>query len=109
MIISLNFNKKEESIFNDLKEIAGDKVISKFIKDVLVEFLEKYQINPALKERDAFNKNIELVIQKLNDSDYWTRAIQHLDDKNLRILESAVSSIQIKTSKKMNYGTVNVR
>lgn len=108
-VLTIHFNDKEDFIIDDLKEIAGPETLSKFGKKIISEYVEKYNKNPILSDRNSESKKIEDIIILLNQADFWTRTIQNLDPITLRHLENTLNSIQTKVFKKMQYDTVNVR
>lgn len=109
MIQSINFNSKEEVVLKQLKEISQGQVLSKFLKSILTDYVNKYNSNPVLKERQTEASKLDGLLMVLNDNSFMNRAIQNMDDNELRVFESTLFALNIKVSKKFKYGTVNAQ
>lgn len=108
-MITVNFNSKEDEIAQQLKEIAQGQPISRYVKSVLSEHVQKYNSNPILAEKSNESAKVEGALIVLNDMQLMNRFIQNMDEQTAKILESTLFALNTKVSKKLNYGTINVR
>jgi len=107
MIQSINFNSKEEIILEQLKEIAQGQTLSKFLKSILTEYVNKYNTNPVLAEKQNESAKLDGLLMVLNDSQFMNHSIQSMSEDELRIFENILFALNVKVSKKFKYGTVN--
>ncbi len=108
-IQSINFNSKEEFVIDALKEISQGQPLSKFIKGVLADYVQKYNTNPVLAEKQNESAKLDGFLAVLNDMQFMNHAIQQMDDNTLRTFENTLFALNTKVSKKFTYGTINVR
>ena len=108
-IQSINFNSKEEFVIDQLKEIAQNQPLSKFIKSILADYIQKFNTNPVLAEKQNESAKLEGLLQVLNDMQFMNHSINNMDDATLRVFENTLFALNVKVSKKFTYGTVNAR
>ena len=111
MNISINFTTKDDEIAQQLVTISQGKPISRFCKDVLTQFVKRYNTNPILAAKqnesdrwDAFQKDME-DSQFINSN--FNRIANDPDERHRN--ESNVWSLVERVRKVEKYGTVNVR
>jgi len=100
-ICSVYFNDME--LYENLREISNGK-LSATIVAACQEYVKKYQVSPINAEKSERDLKIDSLINTINNSDYWNKIIPTLSDEQLKILESATHSLEIKTSNMINFG-----
>ena len=100
-ICSVYFNDME--LYENLREISNGK-LSATIVAACQEYVKKYQVSPINAEKSERDLKIDSLINTINNSDYWNKIIPNLSDEQLKILESATHSLEIKTSNMINFG-----
>lgn len=108
-MITVNFNSKEEPIAQQLREIAQGQPISRYVKSIISQHVQKYNSNPILAEKQNESAKLEGVLAVLNDMQFMNHAIQHMDETALKTFENTLFALNTKVSKKFTYGTINVR
>lgn len=104
-ICSVYFNGKDVEVYENIKEISNGK-LSSTIVDACREYSKKYQVSPINKEKSEFDEKITTIIDLMNNSDYWNKVIPQLSEEQLKILESATHSLEIKASKQLHFGSI---
>ena len=108
-MITVNFNSKEDTIAKQLAEIAQGQPISRFVKEILKNYVQKYNSNPVLKEKQNESAKLDGFLAILNDMQFMNHAIQHMDEPTLKTFENTLFALNTKVSKKFTYGTINAR
>ena len=100
-ICSVYFNDLE--LYENIKEISNGK-LSATIVAACQDYVKKYQISPINAEKSQRDDKIDSLINMMNNSDYWNKIIPTLTEQQLKILESAAHSLEIKSSNMINFG-----
>ena len=104
-ICSVYFNGKDIEVYENIKEISNGK-LSSTIVDACREYSKKYQVSPINKEKSEFDEKITTIIDLMNNPDYWNKVIPQLSEEQLKIVESATHSLEIKASKQLHFGGI---
>lgn len=102
-ICSVYFNGKEIEVYEQLREISNGK-LSAAIVEAVKEYVKKYEVSPINAERSEINEKIDSLINVINNTDYWNKIIPNLNEEQLKMLESAAHSLEIKASNMLNFG-----
>ena len=104
-IITVYFKDAEIEIYESFKEIANGK-ISPTAVAAITEYTKKYNVSPINAEKSALDEKIASLLDLMNNSDYWNKVIPTLSEAQLKILESATHSLEIKASKQLHFGGI---
>jgi hypothetical protein len=104
-IITVYFKDADIEIYESFKETANGK-ISPTAVAAITEYVKKYNVNPINAEKSEIDEKITTQIDLINNSDYWNKIIPTLSEDQLKILESATHSLEIKASKQLHFGGV---
>ena len=104
-ILTVYFKDKEIEIYERFCEIANGKKSPTAVK-AIEELVQRYQVSPINSKKSEFNAKIEEEINLINNSDYWNKIIPQLSEEQLKILESATHSLEIKASKQLHFGSL---